>query len=937
MQAQINVLSELERYGVRFEFGGNGEIKVRCPFHDDKSPSASISAEKRLFKCHSASCGKSADFLGYLAVVLKTTRATVLVDLSKRYDLEQVRTVGLDTIERYHADIWEADTLLKELANRGVTPALIIQYKLGRLESRVTIPVLNRNNLCVNLRKYSPGVRGPDKMRNTRGMGKPPRLYPIEQLSYKRIMLCGGEMKAIVAADELNRKEVGAITATAGEGAWHQDLTPEFANKDVYVCLDIDAAGKIAAEKLAVYVARVAASVFIVDLPLDIDQYPKGDINDFIGLEGGKLFPLLETARKWRPPLAPERELGEPIDGVIGKAINAANVNTRYRLKTTITVGCSQAAGVPSKVHVTCDKAQPECITCPVITDAADTFDVSIENEYALSIIDRPRKNEREPLMEMVGIPLSCKSCVFKTLLLHNVLDVMAEPAFNCNGFNSERKMHPVLCAAKNLELNSTYWLTGRVVRSPEDSRIVFLASNAEPTTDSLDEFTLANAASLTAFQPDDWTLAGLSHKLGEIYRDLEHNVTRIYRRRPLHIAIDLAYYSCLYIDWQGKPRKGWTEVLILGDSAQGKTEAVNMLREHYRAGDKVSCTNATTAGLIGGMDKIGNKWFAKLGKWPLNDRRLLILEELKGAGVEVIAKLTDTRDSGVADISKIESIHTMARARLVAISNPRSDRRLSTYTFAVEAIKELIGAPEDVRRFDFATILQDGDVKIADMHAPQRKVEHVFTSDKCNRLLMWVWTRPPATFKRDAADLIVSESIRLSKKYTDAIPLIDRGSTPHKLARMSAALAGRTFSHEGDYETIVVRKCHVEYLVRFLDEVYSARNFSYDTFTLKNSAKSAIKNEAAVTKALRSLSNAHDVCEQLLYNDKIASEDLALWIGLDRQLAMRLMSLLVTNNALIKRARNFVKSSAFIDLLRHLLEDRTGLSNVPNFLEQEF
>ncbi len=41
----------LEHLGVQVH-GGHGWRKVRCPFHDDRSPSATVSGDGGAFKCH---------------------------------------------------------------------------------------------------------------------------------------------------------------------------------------------------------------------------------------------------------------------------------------------------------------------------------------------------------------------------------------------------------------------------------------------------------------------------------------------------------------------------------------------------------------------------------------------------------------------------------------------------------------------------------------------------------------------------------------------------------------------------------------------------------------------------------------------------------------------------------------------------------------------
>ena len=235
-----------------------------------------------------------------------------------------------------------------------------------------------------------------------------------------------------------------------------------------------------------------------------------------------------------------------------------------------------------------------------------------------------------------------------------------------------------------------------------------------------------------------------------------------------------------------------------------------------------MECKNATVAGLLGGLQQMGNRWFVTWGVIPTHDKRLVVLEELKGTSVEVISKLTDMRSSGVAEIPKIEKRRTHARTRLIALSNPRSDRPLSSYNFGIESIKELIGGLEDVRRFDFALLVSNTEIDAATLNKLQQyrpAGNQIFDAESCRRLILWAWTREPSQIQygSGAYEQILSEATRLCSIFTESIPLVDRGSMRLKLARLSASLACRTFSCDDTLENVIIRECHVEYISKLL------------------------------------------------------------------------------------------------------------------------
>src|SRR6516165_9876564 len=102
---KISILAELDRMGWDYQSASGAEVKVKCPFHEDSVPSASINLENELFKCFSASCGASGDFMTFVARATNVDRRTVFVALAKRYNLEDVKSVNIEVVERAHQEL----------------------------------------------------------------------------------------------------------------------------------------------------------------------------------------------------------------------------------------------------------------------------------------------------------------------------------------------------------------------------------------------------------------------------------------------------------------------------------------------------------------------------------------------------------------------------------------------------------------------------------------------------------------------------------------------------------------------------------------------------------------------------------------------------------------------------------------------------------------
>ncbi len=297
---QINVLAELERLGWKFQPVGDSEVKCRCPAHDDTDPSTSLNTTSGLWECKA--CKARGDMISFLAYALKCSRQAMIVDLSSRYDMDKEKSISPEAVEKMHAKIWEAGPLLKELRKRGITDEMIRTARLGYHDGRITIPVYDIAGRIVNIRRYLPGGPSEKKMMNTKGHGKM-RIYQPDDVKYEKVVICGGEMKALVAKHMLNQHGYGCVAATAGEGNWDSRFSEQFKGKKIWVCMDIDDAGRNAALKIAQHLASYAEFIKIVVLPLDKVQFPKGDINDWVhaGATDTDFVKLLDNSEPYQP------------------------------------------------------------------------------------------------------------------------------------------------------------------------------------------------------------------------------------------------------------------------------------------------------------------------------------------------------------------------------------------------------------------------------------------------------------------------------------------------------------------------------------------------------------------------------------------------------------------------------------------------------------
>lgn len=409
-----------------------------------------------------------------------------------------------------------------------------------------------------------------------------------------------------------------------------------------------------------------------------------------------------------------------------------------------------------------------------------------------------------------------------------------------------------------------------------------------------------------------------VAKKFNEIHEDLEANVTKIYQRRDLMTVFDLVAHSVINFSFQGQLlRKGWCEALVVGDTRCGKSETVDKLFKHYHCGELVTGENASYAGLIGGLQQTaGNRWSITWGKYPLNDRRMLGIDELSGLPQESIAKMSGIRSSGVAEITKIRTEKTLGRVRSIWMSNPRGKRPIAAFNSGIEVIQDLIGHPEDIARFDLALTVATSEVPLHIINASSRPdVKHRYTTEACNRLVYWAWSRKAdqVVFAPKAVEAVLSISSELSRRYVP--PLVEGAEQRIKVARLAVSAAARVFSHTGTGEKILVLPTHVEFIRDFLDEIFCKPSMGFDLYSRGKIAESELIHETDIRERFKTL--PADFSRLLTEAPTFNSSDVQDFASVDRQVATDLISFLVRKSAIRKGKFGYYKLPAFQRFLR--------------------
>lgn len=908
----------------------SSEIRVSCPFHDDgASPSGSFNVDKKKYRCFS--CGAEGDAFKLFAQMTKCTYNMAVEYAARQLGVPSKTAIAPKLVEEYHQNLRVNASMLEELLRRrGLNAQSVDRWRLGWdvKKQRLTIPIREQSGAVVNLRQYDLLKVHDEKMKfvNLKGRGEL-RLYPMEAFEQDHIVLTEGELKMMVNC----QAGFNTMTATGGASGWKDEWDRLFENKTVYLVYDIDDTGRAQAQSVARRLVKYARSVHIIHLPLDRAKHPKGDLCDYYVKEKytpQDFYNLMIGTPAWSPTAEnPGMRDDLEYEVALGQASKAQYYLHKINAEVVVSAKDTVPYIAPKETRVNCGRDLEICAGCPVFANPEETlYEVAADDPDLLRLVDVSSRNQEKELRELVGIPQQCGSSELVVISSHNLEEIRLVPQLNTSQHaptGGEQTVVKAYNVGHGIETNAGYGVKARIAVIPRTQHATMLIYEAEPNVDNLSSFKPdeKELKELEIFRPRDDSFDALNDKIDDIYSDHTHNVHRIKQRPEMQLTMDLVWHSALYVTLEDEPQKGWVEALVIGDSGQGKSEMMKRLMTHYGLGEKVDMKSASIAGLKGGLQETNGHWWVTWGTIVLNDRGLVALEEAEGATEQVLQALTDMRSSGLAEITKIERRRAWARTRQLWLSNPRSARSIETYNFGIEAIKELLGSLQDVRRFDLAMVVASNEVPRQVINSPTtRKVKHVYTSDLCRRLILWAWSRTPSQvhFTTEAKQACYDNALAMSKKYSSSIPLVEPADQRLKLARLATSLAARTFSASEDGQSIVIQKVHVDYVAGFLEHLYTNRYMAYDTFSEVRAADAELMYPEVITEQITKLPYPVETIRGLLRTTAIREDDVASLGGCDRDQAKSIVAMLVRNNALRRARDGHYKTGAFIEFLKN-------------------
>lgn len=906
------------------------ELDMFCPLHEDTTRSATLDLTKGLWYCH-AGCGGG-------RVVQLVRQRDEWVPPPTGHDGGAYRRANGANNAAPGEEITEAKVrgwvqslmsnegaLEQIIERRGLEEEVLEAYEIGYDQGKraYTIPVRDHDGTILNLRRYQfDPPDGRRKMWSVNGMGQP-RLYPISVLTEddpEEIIVCAGEWDALLTIQH----GFHAITRTASETTWAAEWGEYFRGKKVYVCHDMDSTGQDANKKVARLLRRVA-DVYVVTLPYEITPKNGKDLTDY-WLEGhteDDFRKLLEEAT----PADPVKEVVEldPSDASVLDTFDSRRVGEPLRVTVTIKGKRDPGYTIPKRFELTCTRdAGQKCTICPLNAAGGEsTLEVEPSDPLVLELVESTKNQVEDAARRTYGAPRCAKLNIESKE--HQAVEVLfARPSVEHSGGDST--------AYKNIKItsvgrhdtmpNNTVKVVGALYPDPRKQMNEFLAWEVNPIKTSLDsyEITKKDAKKLERFRPREGQRP--LQKLGVIARDLEAHVTKIYGRPEMHAAMDLIFHSVLQFHFGGQLiERGWLDGLFVGDTRTGKSEAASKLVRHYHAGEVISCESASYAGIVGGLQQYGGgkEWAINWGTIPINDRRLVVLDEISGLSPEEIASMSDVRSRGLAQLTKIQQEATHARTRLIWIGNPR-DARMSDFTYGVQAVRPLIGNPEDIARFDLAMSATAGEVPAEEINRAHEEGKQKYDSDLCGMLVRWVWSRTADQVKwaKGAEAAVFDAAQDLGSRYVEDPPLVQVANVRIKVARLAVALAARLFSTDARYESVVVKKAHVQDAVAFLDKIYNMPGFGYAELSRERIADRQ-EARAKRTDILKYLQGRRDLGKFLRSNGTFRRQDLEEILNVSREEANAIINTLWQSRMVYKMRGDVRVEPALHELLREV------------------
>jgi 5S rRNA maturation endonuclease (ribonuclease M5) len=473
-------------------------------------------------------------------------------------------------------------------------------------------------------------------------------------------------------------------------------------------------------------------------------------------------------------------------------------------------------------------------------------FYVRITEHDSLGLIEVLNNQKEQQQKVLCGINRRCEQVVLADGIPEKLLHVKLKKDINeyvsteniTNTGGADIDVEAYMVGEKDIYPNKTYKFEATQTTAWNGQHAVLFIHKAEPIETCIDTFKM-----------DQQTYELLQIFKSKDNESIEEHIERRYSvfanaagvtgRREMFFLNDLSFFSATEINNKKLLpgiKRGWVEVLIGGDTRTCKSMITKFLHNHYKIGDMITGSTAVTRpGLLGGAAKMNNKYVISWGKIPMNDGGLIIIDELSNIKEDVFSDMTGCRSDGVVSIDTIVSGKALARTRKIMLSNQRAWKE-EIKTDGIYFVKKLCFKDEILARFDLAWVARRSDVDVETFKADYSQIGNAFNEYQCQSLIRFVYSRKADDFifEDGFEELINRYQIELTNKFHPSTQLVNQEMRA-KLVRLSISLASMLFSTpDDDWNKILVKKEHLEYIAKFIKYLYCHPNMALDIYSNK-------------------------------------------------------------------------------------------------------
>ena len=890
--------SFFEYYFSEYDFEKK-ETAVCCPFphhtesgveYQETIPSAHINLDKGVFHCKV--CEKGLSEVSFISEILgcKYEAASKIASLYR-------------DVENLHS--WNQLKLnprTKEICNElGISDEVIeeLHLKTENREEDIAFPVLMYGKV-VDVRNYSPYNRAAkirSRAGSTTGMVIPFDLW-INTNPHTWTIICAGEKDMAVARSN----GFNAITLTGGEKALPKILKP-FKNRRVAICYDHDEAGIEGAKSVAAAILPYAAEVRICTGFHEVCKEHGEDITDFFT----KYKKTKRDLQKYiinSPVFTPEEA------AVVSKVT--------HPFVTLLEASQPKYIGrvVQSNIQVvaTYEKAMPVPTTIHAVklnTNGDDKYNLMQQGETrdwelcdktcqdVLKLVDNnfTEQQIRDNTREILGITKIERDVKIERPTKETVYQCNVTDLFEVTTKNPQTIEFVAYVIGKRLESGKKYCITYKLTPHPfKGQQLTMIILDATEAADSITDFHLTEDNKKMLDQVKN--MEGNVHDKVETLSEMAKSYIGYDGYNKLIKAIDLSFHAALQFNFNGNTERGTLDTLIVTESRIGKSSTAEALQKLYSLGTFVSLAggNATVAGIIGGSNKVNGSFQTRAGLLPMNHRGLVIFEELAKCDKDLVKALTDTRSSGSVKITRVSGdLQLPALVRMITLSNVKSSSKniqpIASYPNGITILVDLIGAPEDIARYDLMLVMGETGNRIID---PNWRPITPFEPEVYKTKIRWVWSRNPdqIIITRDVVEYIFKKCNELNSKYDSHIKIFGTEAWK-KVARLATAIAGYVVSTDDTYEKIIVTTECVDEAVDYLISCYDNNTFKLKEYVDNERRYGDIDDDGI--KLLQDIYNQSPMTiRQLSVLDKTNRMNLTSATGLDNDMYNKLMNRLV-------------------------------------------